>query len=80
MAARAGFEPATKWLTATCSATELPSNKGFQNSKIGLSVNADSFDGFTRNQIPSLGWQLSGAPGVSHQACHSLHIFHLQDW
>ena len=26
MAARAGFEPATKWLTATCSATELPSN------------------------------------------------------
>ena len=27
MAARAGFEPATKWLTATCSATELPSNQ-----------------------------------------------------
>ena len=24
MAARAGFEPATKWLTATCSTTELP--------------------------------------------------------
>ena len=26
VAARAGFEPATKWLTATCSTTELPSN------------------------------------------------------
>ncbi|SVC75458.1 uncharacterized protein METZ01_LOCUS328312, partial [marine metagenome] len=26
MAARAGFEPATKWLTATCSTTELPGN------------------------------------------------------
>ncbi len=25
MAARAGFEPATKWLTATCSTAELPS-------------------------------------------------------
>ncbi len=24
MAARAGFEPATKWLTATCSTAELP--------------------------------------------------------
>jgi hypothetical protein len=31
MAARAGFEPATKWLTATCSTTELPSN--FLNGK-----------------------------------------------
>ena len=26
MAAQAGFEPATKWLTATCSTTELLSN------------------------------------------------------
>jgi len=26
MAPRAGFEPATKWLTATCSTTELPRN------------------------------------------------------
>lgn len=25
-APRAGIEPATRWLTATCSATELPGN------------------------------------------------------
>ena len=27
MAARAGIEPATKWLTVTCSTAELPSKK-----------------------------------------------------
>ena len=27
MAARAGIEPATKWLTATCSTAELPGNQ-----------------------------------------------------
>ena len=39
MAARAGFEPATKWLTATCSATELPSNNMFQSIMMKLTVN-----------------------------------------
>ena len=32
MAAAAGFEPATKWLTATCSATELRSNVEVANN------------------------------------------------
>ena len=34
MAARARFELATKWLTATCSTTELPSNLSSRKGKI----------------------------------------------
>ncbi|GEM_PF-6597666 len=36
MAARAGFEPATKWLTATCSTAELPSNFSYYQ---GIGIN-----------------------------------------
>ena len=34
VAPRAGFEPATNWLTANCSTTELPRNNSFETADI----------------------------------------------
>ena len=39
LALRAGFEPATKWLTATRSTPELPQNITFSSNSLSLFLN-----------------------------------------
>lgn len=38
LAAQAGFEPATKWLTATCSTTELLSSVQGKCQRLGIGI------------------------------------------
>jgi hypothetical protein len=67
MAARAGFEPATKWLTATCSTTELPSNlsSGKLVNKVGgMGVVNRVLGKKSREREKSSNWDDLGGIGV----------------
>ena len=77
MAARAGFEPATKWLTATCSTTELPSNlsSGKLVNKVGGMGYVNRVLGKkSRDQQKSSNWDDLGGIGVKLRPLLSLVI------